>query len=144
MSHYLTNKVASYLRGIVATIGIYNLKGYLTQSVSVLPGDSTLKSIIVKEIIDNKNLTNNSLKATYAKLKETIKSYDVQDRGPFQETILKPIQAFFDTTTFFNPVKMREVIDEKKQVLRKSEKELKESKDVIKDVSKIPFPKVLD
>jgi hypothetical protein len=139
----LVNKIASYLRSIIATLSIYNLKEYLTKSVSVMPENSTIKSIVVKEILNDKNLNEDKLKIIYNKLKDIIKSYNIYDREPFQITILKPIQALFNKQERFDPSTMFKYIRDKKDILIKSEKELKETKDVIKDVSKIPFPKIL-
>jgi hypothetical protein len=135
--------IASYIRSIVATLSLYNLKELLAQSVAVLPKDSILKSIIKREILSNESLTNASLRKTQKKIKDIIKSYDPSEREPFQLTILKPIQYVFNSDLFV-PTDTLKIINEQKAILSKSEKEFKKSKATIKDVSTIPLgPKVL-
>jgi hypothetical protein len=138
----MRTSIASVLRSIVATLSVNNLKEYLNKAQGVLPSDSSLKSIIVKEILDKPNLTGVDIRATYQKLKTIIKSY--KDREPFQLIVLGPLQGFFNKTDPFNPKKMLDTIRIYKDVLKTPEVELMQSKNLIKDVEKIPFPKVLD
>ena len=134
--------ITEHLREVIAFLSINNLREYLEKAQGVLPPDSQLKSIIVKEIIDKKNLTDKDIKATYTKLKGIIKGYDASKRRPFQITILGPMQAFF-STGHFNTVGFINTIKEQKKNLMESEKELSEPKKTIKDVSTIPFPSVI-
>lgn len=136
------NKIAYSLRSIVAIISAANLKEYLKDSIAVLPAESSLKPIIVKEIL-NKNFQAVSLKDTLQKLKTIIKSYAPSNREPFQKIILEPIQSFFNLTEPFNPKAMHDMINQQKAILQKTEKELSEAQKQIREDKTIPFPKVL-
>jgi len=135
--------LADMVRRLVAFVSLTNLKDYLQKSVSVLAEDNPMKSIITQEILNNKTLTKESLKLTLKKLKGVIKSYALEDRRPFQVTILEPIQGVFDEKIYFNPTVFNSTIRNQKDILNKKEKELSQSKKTIKDVSTIPFPSVL-
>jgi hypothetical protein len=136
--------LASYLRDVVALLSINNLKEYLNKAQGVLPSGSHLKSVIIREILDKANLKSGDIKNTYQKLKEIVKGYEPSNRKPFQLTILQPLQAFFNQVDRFDPSDMNKAIREYKDVMRKPEQELSESKKLVRDVSEIPFPKVLN
>jgi hypothetical protein len=137
--------LASHLRDVVALLSVSNLKEYLNKAQGVLPSSSHLKSIIVREILDKSNLKPEDIKATYKKLKEIVKGYAPSNREPFQLTILEPLQAFFNQATHFDPRPMNQTIRDFKDVMRKPEQELSESKKNVKELSKIQVgPKVLD
>jgi hypothetical protein len=135
--------LASHLRDIVAFLSINNLKEYLNKAQGVLSPSSPIKSIITKEILNKDVLKDEDIKATYKKIKEIVKGYNQSYREPFQITILQPFQAYFDKNVSFNPVKLLSEIKTQKDIMRKPEQELSETKKTIKDVSEIPFPKVL-
>jgi hypothetical protein len=135
--------VARLLRNIISFLSLENLKEYLARSVEILSEDSKLKPIIIREILENKNLQKEGLKLTLGKLKEIIKGYDPSSRQPFQKIILEPIQNFFNETIHFIPTEMFEIIKDQKKIIQKSEKELSEAKKHIKEDETIPFPKVL-
>ena len=137
----LTN-ISYNLRSLIAILSIGNLKEYLKKTVSILPPESSLKPIIVREILDNKNLRAPDLKTTLQKLKEIIKGYAQSNREPFQKTILEPIQAF-NSPTPFDPVNMLRMNEKQKEILQKSEKELSQAQKQIQEDKTIPFPKVL-
>jgi hypothetical protein len=119
-----------------------NLKKYLKDSIAVLPPENSLKPIIIKEILDNKNIQEKDLKGTLKKLKEIVKGYESSNREPFQKTILEPIQAFYSPIAF-DPSNMLRVIREQKTILQKSEKELSQAQKIIREDKTIPFPKTL-
>lgn len=129
--------IASCLRKIVATLSLYNLKELLTKSVAVLPEDSSVKSIVIKEIIKNDHLTETSLKATQEKLKEIIGKYPVDKRAPYQTTVLEPIQYVFNKEMFV-PSKLIKTLTEQKEQLSKSEKDIKQTQKAVKEFSSIP------
>lgn len=133
--------IACSLRSIVAILSAANLKEYLKRAIAVLPTESSLKPIIVREILDNENLT--GIKETLQKLKEIIKGYEVTNRKPFQLIILDPIRAFNDKTKHFNPTDMNILINQQKETLQKTEKELSQAQKQIREDKTIPFPKVL-
>jgi hypothetical protein len=139
----ISRLIKKLAKDVVAFVSISNLREYLQKSISVLSDDNTMKPIIIREILDNKTLTEENLKNTLNKLKRIIKRYGVQDRLPFQKTILEPIQNVFDEKRAFNPIGMNAIIRDKKEILSKKEKELVESKKIINEVSTIPFPTVL-
>lgn len=124
--------LASVLRNIVATLSVNNLKEYLNKAQGVLPSGSNLKSIIVKEILDKPNLNKEDVKVTYQKLKTIIKSYNPSNREPFQITILKPLQAFFESK-YFIPTGMFDEIRDSKKILMKTEKELEQAQNLTID-----------
>ena len=139
----VSDLIKKLARDIVAFVTMSNLKEYLQKSISVLSEDNKMKPIIIREILNNKTLTEESLKPTLNKLREIIKKYDPEDRLPFQKTILEPIQYVFNKQKNFDPTEFRDTISDQKEILSKKEKELLKSKKVIEDVSTIPFPNVL-
>jgi hypothetical protein len=134
--------IACNLRSIVAILSVGNLKEYLREAVAVLPSENSLKPIIVQKILDKEDLQKADLKTIYQELKNLVKKYDPSNREPFQKTILEPIRAFF-SPGFFDPTEMRKMIQQQKEILQKSEKELSEAQKLIKKDKAIPFPKVL-
>lgn len=137
--------LASIIRDIVATLSINNLKEYLNKAQGSLPSSSILKSIIVREILNKSTLKDEDIKATYKKLKEIIKGYDLSNRKPFQKIILGPLQGFFDKANPFIPEDLLKTIREYKETLGAPERELSKSNKNVKDLSKIQVgPRVLD
>jgi hypothetical protein len=129
----MRTSIASVLRNIVAFLNVNNLKEYLNKAQGVLPSGSNLKSIIVKEILNKPNLTSQEIRDTYQKLKGIIKGYKpLSNRLPFQEIILKPLQAFFESK-YFIPTGMLDEIRDSKKILVKTEKELEQAQNLTID-----------
>ena len=124
--------LASHLRNIVALLSINNLKQYLNKAQGILSPSNPIKSIIVKEILDKPHLKNEDIRSTYKKLKKIIEGYDPTNRKPFQITILRPLQAFFEPK-YFNPTDMFDEIRDNKKVLERTEKELERAQNLTLD-----------
>lgn len=129
--------IASHLRKIVASLGLYYLKELLAKSAAVLPEDSAVKSIVLREIVKNESLTETSLKATQEKIKGIVDKYPVDKRALYQSTILKPILYVFNKQIFV-PDETLKAIREQKKILSKPEKELMQTQKAVKEFSSIP------
>ena len=90
--------LASHLRDIVAFLTFDQLKKYLMEAQGILNSDSTLKTIITKEVLDKKLMKPEDLKPVYKKLRDVIKSYHADLRPSLQEIILRPLRSFIDHT----------------------------------------------
>jgi hypothetical protein len=124
--------LASYLRDIVAFLTFDQLKKYLMEAQGILNSDSTLKTIITKEVLDKKLMKPEDLKPVYKKLRDVIKSYHADLRPSLQEIILRPLRSFIDNTQYTESERKKK-IREFKEIREKKDKEQERSRNLMRD-----------
>ena len=129
---YMRVSLASHLRDIVAFLTFDQLKKYLMEAQGILGSDSTLKTIITKEILDKKLMKPEDLKPVYKKLKDIIKSYHADLRPSLQEIVLRPLRSFIDNTQYTESERKKK-IKEFKEIREKKDKEQERSRNLMKD-----------
>jgi hypothetical protein len=124
--------LASHLRSIVAFLTFDQLKKYLMEAQGILNSDSTLKTIITKEVLDKKLMKPEDLKPVYKKLRDVIKSYHADLRPSLQEIILRPLRSFIDNTQYTESERKKK-IREFKEIREKKDKEQERSRNLMRD-----------